>query len=175
MTDARGAGPAERAQHARDAGPAPADVGETQAERGLAAVARGRPGADLAGARGDCGEAERLARCVPSAGEASLRTRPPDCRDLEIGRLKAKVGDLTMGGLPPPPRVRHPPCPRADEPDDVDTEFGNAIAAEFLCIIEERAAPEWCVFIPRTHFDDDCVPLAGLLESAHETEPEGAA
>jgi hypothetical protein len=80
-----------------------------------------------------------------------------------------------MGGLPPPPRVRHPPCPRADEPDDVDTEFGNAIAAEFLCIIEERAAPEWCVFIPRTHFDDDCVPLAGLLESAHETEPEGAA
>ena len=30
------------------------------------------------------------------AGEASLRTRPPDGCDLEIGRLKAKVGDLTM-------------------------------------------------------------------------------
>ena len=31
-----------------------------------------------------------------SAGEASLKTRPADGRDLEIGRLKAKVGDLTM-------------------------------------------------------------------------------
>ena len=31
-----------------------------------------------------------------SAGEASLKTRPADGRDLEIGRLKAKVGELTM-------------------------------------------------------------------------------
>jgi hypothetical protein len=31
-----------------------------------------------------------------AAGEASLKTRPADGRDLEIGRLKAKVGDLTM-------------------------------------------------------------------------------
>jgi transposase len=30
------------------------------------------------------------------AGEASLKTRPADGRDLEIGRLKAKVGELTM-------------------------------------------------------------------------------
>jgi transposase len=30
------------------------------------------------------------------AGEASLKTRPSDGRDAEIGRLKAKVGDLTM-------------------------------------------------------------------------------
>jgi hypothetical protein len=30
------------------------------------------------------------------AGEASLKTRPADGRDAEIGRLKAKVGDLTM-------------------------------------------------------------------------------
>jgi transposase len=30
------------------------------------------------------------------AGEASLKTRPADGRDFEIGRLKAKVGDLTM-------------------------------------------------------------------------------
>ena len=29
-------------------------------------------------------------------GEASLKTRPADGRDVEIGRLKAKVGDLTM-------------------------------------------------------------------------------
>jgi hypothetical protein len=31
-----------------------------------------------------------------AAGEAALKTRPVDDRDLEIGRLKAKVGDLTM-------------------------------------------------------------------------------
>jgi hypothetical protein len=31
-----------------------------------------------------------------AAGEASLKTRPTDGRDLEIGRLKAKVGELTM-------------------------------------------------------------------------------
>jgi transposase len=31
-----------------------------------------------------------------AAGEASLKTRPVDGRDFEIGRLKAKVGDLTM-------------------------------------------------------------------------------
>ena len=31
-----------------------------------------------------------------AAGEASWKTRPADGRDAEIGRLKAKVGDLTM-------------------------------------------------------------------------------
>ena len=31
-----------------------------------------------------------------AAGEGSLKTRPGDGRDHEIGRLKAKVGDLTM-------------------------------------------------------------------------------
>ena len=31
-----------------------------------------------------------------AAGEVSLKTRPADARDAEIGRLKAKVGDLTM-------------------------------------------------------------------------------
>jgi hypothetical protein len=31
-----------------------------------------------------------------AAGEASLKTRPADGRDAEIGRLKAKLGDLTM-------------------------------------------------------------------------------
>jgi hypothetical protein len=31
-----------------------------------------------------------------AAGEASLKTRPADGRDVEISRLKAKVGDLTM-------------------------------------------------------------------------------
>ena len=31
-----------------------------------------------------------------AAGEAALKTRPADGRDAEIGRLKVKVGDLTM-------------------------------------------------------------------------------
>jgi len=31
-----------------------------------------------------------------AAGEASLKSRPADDRDDEIGRLKEKVGDLTM-------------------------------------------------------------------------------
>jgi hypothetical protein len=31
-----------------------------------------------------------------AAGEASLRSRPADARDDEIGRLKEKVGELTM-------------------------------------------------------------------------------
>jgi transposase-like protein len=31
-----------------------------------------------------------------AAGEASLKARPADGRDLEIDRLKAKVGDPTM-------------------------------------------------------------------------------
>jgi hypothetical protein len=31
-----------------------------------------------------------------AAGEAVLKTRPTDARDLEIGRLKAKAGELIM-------------------------------------------------------------------------------
>ena len=31
-----------------------------------------------------------------AAGETSLKSRPADARDAEIGRLKEKVGDLTM-------------------------------------------------------------------------------
>ena len=31
-----------------------------------------------------------------AAGEVSLKSRPADARDTEIGRLKEKVGELTM-------------------------------------------------------------------------------
>jgi transposase len=31
-----------------------------------------------------------------AGGEASLKSRPADARDSEIGRLKEKVGELTM-------------------------------------------------------------------------------
>jgi hypothetical protein len=42
--------------------------------------------ADLSGWRG----------AFLAAGEVLLKSRPADARDAEIGRLKAKVGDLTM-------------------------------------------------------------------------------
>jgi hypothetical protein len=95
MTDttARGAGPAKRAQH----GPAPERRRCMSAKRKQSAVLRLLRGEDL----------ELVSRelAVPAAelsawrdafldvGEASLKTRPADGRDAEIGRLKAKVGD----------------------------------------------------------------------------------
>ena len=102
MTDTtvRGAGPAERAHHAGGDGPAPDRRRRMSAKRKQSAVLRLLRGEDL----------ELLSRelSVPAAelsawrdaflaaGEASLKTRPADGRDAEIGRLKAKVGDLTL-------------------------------------------------------------------------------
>jgi transposase-like protein len=102
MTDTtvRGAGPAARAHHAGGDGPAPDRRRRMSAKRKQSAVLRLLRGEDL----------ELLSRelSVPAAelsawrdafltaGEASLKTRPADGRDAEIGRLKAKVGDLTM-------------------------------------------------------------------------------
>ena len=99
-TTARGAGPAERARHAGEDGPAPERRRRMSAKRKQSAVLRLLRGEDL----------ELLSRelSVPAAelsawrdafltaGEASLKTRPADGRDAEIGRLKAKVGDLTL-------------------------------------------------------------------------------
>jgi transposase-like protein len=102
MTDTTvpGAGPAARAHHAGGDGPAPDRRRRMSAKRKQSAVLRLLRGEDL----------ELLSRelSVPAAelsawrdaflaaGEASLKTRPADGRDAEIGRLKAKVGDLTM-------------------------------------------------------------------------------
>jgi transposase-like protein len=102
MTDTttRGAGPAERAQHAGADGPAPSRRRRMSAKRKQSAVLRLLRGEDL----------ELLSRelSVPAAelsawrdaflaaGEVSLKTRPADGRDAEISRLKAKVGDLAM-------------------------------------------------------------------------------
>jgi hypothetical protein len=102
MTDTttRGAGPAERAQHAGGDGPAP--------ERRRRMSARRKQGAVLRLLRGEDLELVSRQLAVPAAelsawrdaflaaGEAALKTRPADGRDAEIGRLKAKVGDLTM-------------------------------------------------------------------------------
>jgi transposase len=42
-----------------------------------------------------------------AAGEAALKTRPADGRDGEIGRLKAKVGDLTMANELLEVKIKH--------------------------------------------------------------------
>src|SRR3954453_19940984 len=95
-----GVGPAERARHAGGDGPTPGRRRRMSAGRkreaglrvlggeGLGLVSRelGVTAAELSGWR------EQFL----AAGEASLRSRPADARDAEIGRLKAKVGDLTM-------------------------------------------------------------------------------
>jgi transposase len=102
MTDTttRGAGPAERAQHAGEAGPAPERRRRMSAKRKQSAVLRLLRGEDLELVSRDLGvtaaELSAWREAFLAAGEVSLKTRPADGRDLEIGRLKAKVGELTM-------------------------------------------------------------------------------
>ncbi len=107
MTDtgARGAGPAERAHHAGDDGPAQAGTDprgrqRMSAKRKQSAVLRLLRGEDLElvsrELRVTAAELSAWRDAFLAAGEASLKTRPADGRDVEIARLKAKVGDLTM-------------------------------------------------------------------------------
>src|SRR5919107_1475376 len=102
MTDTttRGAGPAERAQHAGGDGPAPARRRRMSAGRKQGAVLRQLRGEDLELVSRELGvtaaELSAWRDAFLAAGEASLKIRPADGRDVEIGRLKAKVGELTM-------------------------------------------------------------------------------
>jgi hypothetical protein len=102
MTDTttRGAGPAERAQHAGGDGPAPARRRRMSAGRKQGAVLRLLRGEDLELVSRELGvtaaELSAWRDAFLAAGETSLKTRPADGRDVEIGRLKTKVGDLTM-------------------------------------------------------------------------------
>jgi len=103
--EARSAGPEEHAHHAGDGGPAPAGS-DWRGRRRMSA--RCKQGAVLRLLRGE--DLELVSRDLSvtaaeltawrdaflGAGEAALRTRPADGRDAEIGRLKAKVGELTM-------------------------------------------------------------------------------
>ena len=96
----RGVGPAARDLDAGADGPTPGQRRRMSARRKQEAVLRLLRGEGL----------ELLARelAVTAAelsgwrdaflagGEACLKSRPADARDAEIGRLKAKVGDLTM-------------------------------------------------------------------------------
>src|SRR3954464_4514770 len=95
-----GVDPSERAHHAGAGGATPERRGRMSARRKQEAVLRllrgedlellsrqlGVTAADLSGWRG----------AFLAAGEVSLKNRPTDARDDEIGRLKEKVGDLTM-------------------------------------------------------------------------------
>src|ERR687896_1342392 len=103
--EARSAGPEERAQHAGEAGPAPTGSDwrgrrRMSARRKQSAVLRLLRGEDLELVSRELGvmaaELSAWRDAFLGAGEAALKTRPADGRDVEIGRLKAKVGELTM-------------------------------------------------------------------------------
>src|SRR3954451_14743144 len=95
-----GVGPAERAHHAGGDGPAPEPRRRMSGRRKQDAVLRLLRGEDLELASRALGEtAAELSGWRDqflAAGEASLRSRPADARDAEIGRLQAKLGELTM-------------------------------------------------------------------------------
>jgi transposase-like protein len=108
MTDTKvlGAGPAARAHHAGGDGPAPARRRRMSAQRKQSAVLRLLRGADLELLSRELGvtaaELSAWRDAFLAAGEASLKTRPADGREIEIGRLKAKL----WGAGPPQPRTR---------------------------------------------------------------------
>src|SRR5918912_3488524 len=95
-----GAGRGERARHAGGDGPAPTRRRRMSAGRKREAVLRLRRGEDLElvsrELRVTAAELSGWRDAFLAAGEASLRSRPAEARDAEIGRLKEKVGDLTM-------------------------------------------------------------------------------
>ena len=95
-----GAGPAERAPHAGGGGPAPTPRRRMSAARKREAVLRLLRGEDLETVSRELGvtaaELSGWREAFLAAGEVSLKSRPADARDAEIGRLEAKVGELTM-------------------------------------------------------------------------------
>ena len=95
-----GVGPSERARHAGGDGPTPEPRRRMSARRKQAAVLRLLRGEDLELVSRDlavtAAELSGWRGQFLAAGEASLKSRPADARDAEIGRLQAKVGELTM-------------------------------------------------------------------------------
>jgi hypothetical protein len=92
--------PSERAQHAGGGGSTPGHRRRMSARRKQDAVLRLLGGEDLELLSRQLGvtaaDLSGWRDAFLAAGEVSLKTRPADARDAEIGRLKAKVGDLTM-------------------------------------------------------------------------------
>src|SRR3954454_21735179 len=95
-----GVGPSEHVRHADEAGPAPERRRRVSAGGKREAVLRLLGGEDLELVSRDLGvmaaELSGWRDAFLAGGEASLESRPTDARDAEIGRLKAKVGELTM-------------------------------------------------------------------------------
>src|SRR3954471_14199692 len=95
-----GVGPAERAHHAGAAGPMPEPRRRMWARRKQEAVLRLLRGEDLELLSRELGviaaELSLWREAFLAGGEASLKSRLADARDAEVGRLKEKVGDLTM-------------------------------------------------------------------------------
>jgi transposase len=95
-----GVGPSERAHHAGGDGPAPEHRRRMSAKRKQDAVLRLLRGEDLElvsrELRVTAAELSGWREAFLAGGEACLKSRPADARDAEIGRLKEKVGDLTM-------------------------------------------------------------------------------
>src|SRR4051812_8254194 len=95
-----GGGPGERAPHAGGGGPAPTPRRRMSAGRKREAVPRLLRGEDLElvsrGLGVTAAELSGRREAFLAAGEGSLKSRPADARDAEIGRLKEKVGELTM-------------------------------------------------------------------------------
>src|SRR3954454_23704501 len=95
-----GVHPSERAHHAGAGGSTPERRRRVSARRKQDAVLRLLRGGDLEVLSrqpgGNAAELTGWRGAFLAAGEVSLKTRPTDARDDEIGRLKAKVGDLTM-------------------------------------------------------------------------------
>jgi len=95
-----GVGPAGRATHAGGAGPTPEHRRRMSARRKQDAVLHLLRGEDLEllsrGLGVTAAELSGWREAFLAGGEASLKSRPADARDVEIGRLKEKVGDLTM-------------------------------------------------------------------------------
>ena len=95
-----GVGPAERVHHAGGDGPTPEPRRRMSARRKQGTVLRLLRGEDLELVSRDlavtAAELSGWRDQFLAAGEASLKSRPADARDAEIGRLQAKVGELTM-------------------------------------------------------------------------------
>src|SRR5947209_10973003 len=95
-----GVGPAEGAWHAGGYGPTPEPRRRMSARRKQDAVLRLLRGEDLELVSRELGvsaaELSGWRDRFLAGGEASLKSPPADARDAGIGRLQAKVGELTM-------------------------------------------------------------------------------
>ena len=95
-----GVGSVERAHDAGADGPTPGHRRRMSARRKQDVVVRLLRGEDLELLSRElavtAAELSGWREAFLAGGEASLKSRPADARDAAIGRLKEKVGDLTM-------------------------------------------------------------------------------